>query len=87
MSLPDISSTEIAPNKLAVSSKIININHVRGLQYYQKQLSKAAPKNPSEAAMLIDELSGRPKVSVLRNRSTSPSIIPKKNLVVKKDPL
>lgn len=83
VSLPDISSTEIAPNKLAVSSKIININHVRGLQYYQKQLSKVAPKNNNE--MLIDELGGRPKVSVLRNRSTSPTIIPKK--MVKKDPL
>lgn len=32
VSLPDISSTEIAPNKLnAPSSKIININHIRGL--------------------------------------------------------
>ena len=79
VSLPDISSTEIAPNKLAVSSKIININHVRGLQYYQKQLSKGA-------AMLIDELGGgntsnsRGKVAILRNRSTSPTIIPKKSI-------
>lgn len=77
VSLPDISSTEIAPNKLTVSSKIININHVRGLQYYQKQLSKGA-------AMLIDELGGgntsNRKVAILRNRSTSPTIIPKKSI-------
>ena len=36
VSLPDISSTEIAPNKLSIPSKILNINHVRGLQFYQK---------------------------------------------------
>lgn len=40
ISLPDISSTEIAPNKLSAPNKIININHVRGLQFYQKQLGK-----------------------------------------------
>lgn len=68
MSLPDISSTEIAPNKVnQPSSKIININHIRGLQYYQKQLAKnsmaggnngAGEAGLGQSHMLIDELGG-----------------------------
>lgn len=38
VSLPDISSTEIVPNKVNGPNKIVNINNIRGLQFYQKQL-------------------------------------------------
>jgi hypothetical protein len=85
VSLPDISSTEIAPNKLnAPASKIININHIRGLQYYQKQLGKRPQPYFGIDPGAIDDLAkSKPTgaVSILRNRSTSPTIIPKKNLV------
>lgn len=36
--LPDISSTDIGPNKLNIPNKVVKINNMRGLQFYQKQL-------------------------------------------------
>jgi hypothetical protein len=63
ISLPDISSTEIAPNKLSAPNKIININHVRGLQAYQKQLGK----NGSN----VEELGGHSNNGGITERVTS----------------
>ncbi|CDW71522.1 UNKNOWN [Stylonychia lemnae] len=105
ISLPDISSTEIAPNKMSAPNKIINFNHARGLHAYQKQLGRE--QNVLHTQGYIEELGGSPldmngiiindgnqlklgaqislknNMNVLRNRSTSPTIIPKKNLVRK----
>ena len=58
VSLPDISSTDIAPNKLTVPSKILNINHVRGLQFYQKQLTKGGNVSLPRPEVLISAESG-----------------------------
>ena len=43
MSLPDISSTEIGPNKLNAPNKVVKINNMRGLQFYQRQLGNNNP--------------------------------------------
>lgn len=90
VSLPDISSTEIAPNKLNAPSKIININHIRGLQFYQKQLGKNDGSQIEELGSSAIDMSGisnkinvKNNLAILRNRSTSPTIIPKKNLIKK----
>jgi hypothetical protein len=58
VSLPDISSTDIAPNKLTIPSKILNINHVRGLQFYQKQLSKGNVSVPRQGAEMLGSSDG-----------------------------
>jgi hypothetical protein len=41
MSMPEISSTEMVPNKFnAQPSKIVNMNQIRGLHFYQRQLDE-----------------------------------------------
>ena len=91
MSLPDISSTEIAPTKNSAPNKIININHARGLHHYQKQLGKDAQEELGGTTILGQALAdskivvknGNNILGILRNRSTSPTIgsIQKKSML------